>query len=404
MKINRIIVENYKPVEQQELELHGCSAIITAGNNKGKTSVLTGLIDRFYSEKPDIIVKEGEKKGSNSIELTDGSRIEWHFTQKSERFNYITPDGIKQTTGVIGAIGERYFGKKFDIDQFLNATPKKQTQWLQRVADIDLTEINQRYQQAYDDRTEANQALKRLEASEVDKPEKVEKPNIAAMKEKLQEAKESNTQIDTQRREAERLKNIVDKVYDLVENTIIARFFDDDAALKYVKDQMPEENYIDTVILEQRLEAGQEQLRKYDRYEYDLEQYEQWREDLEKTEKAAKAADKTVKEIEAEKQELLANADIPEGFEITDDGLHYNGYPLTENQISESSKYIAALKLGERVLGEVETMHFNASSLDRHSLDAVFAWAQEKDLQLLIERPDFEGGEIQYELILNQEN
>lgn len=33
MKINRIYVENYKPVEKQELDLQECSAIITAGNN-----------------------------------------------------------------------------------------------------------------------------------------------------------------------------------------------------------------------------------------------------------------------------------------------------------------------------------------------------------------------------------
>ena len=73
--------------------------------------------------------------------------------------------------------------------------------------------------------------------------------------------------------------------------------------------------------------------------------------------------------------------------------------PLTDNQISSSSKYIAALKLGAMVLGEIRAMHFDASFLDKNSLSEIQDWANENDLQLLIERPDFDGGEIKYEII-----
>src|SRR5690625_7594735 len=114
MKIKRIEVKNYKAISKEELNLNGCSAIITAGNNKGKTSILRGLIDRLHSDKPDLVLKQGESKGHNAIELTDGSKIEWNFTGKSERLSYTTPEGAKQTTGVIGAIGAGFFGRQSD--------------------------------------------------------------------------------------------------------------------------------------------------------------------------------------------------------------------------------------------------------------------------------------------------
>ena len=44
-------------------------------------------------------------------------------------------------------------------------------------------------------------------------------------------------------------------------------------------------------------------------------------------------------------------------------------------------------------------MHFEASSLDKNSLKEVQEWADKNDLQLLIERAEFEGGDIKYEII-----
>jgi hypothetical protein len=37
--------------------------------------------------------------------------------------------------------------------------------------------------------------------------------------------------------------------------------------------------------------------------------------------------------------------------------------------------------------------------LDKNTLAEIQTWANENDLQLLIERPDFDGGEIKYTLI-----
>lgn len=193
MKIKKIEVQNFKAVSDKELNLNGCSAIITAANDSGKTSILRGLVDRFKSEKPEIIVKEGEEKGFNNIELTDGSRIEWNFTDKSERFAYVTKDGVKQTTGVISAIGEKYFGRKFDIDSFLNSSPKQQEKELQSIVGIDFSDIDERYKQAYDERTEANRELKRIASQKVEAPEAVKEPDIDSIKKELMGKRKRST-------------------------------------------------------------------------------------------------------------------------------------------------------------------------------------------------------------------
>lgn len=399
MKIQKIEVENFKAVSKKELSLNGCSAIVTAANDSGKTSILRGLIDRFKSEKPDVIVKEGEEKGFNIIELTDGSRIEWNFTDKSERFAFVTKDGIKQTTGVISAIGEKYFGQRFDIDSFLNSSPKQQKRELQKIVGLDFDEIDERYKQAYEERTEANRELKRIGSQKVEEPEAVEEPDIDSIKKELTESREANEKIREENRKAEMLNAIHEEVTSLINQTPFEDLFDHEKAKKIIIDVNSDDNLIDVSEIEQRLEKAQEQLRKFDAFEREQEAYDKWVKEGKDARKEAEKADKKVKAIEKEKQEMIAKAKMPDGFGVDENGLTYNGFPLNENQISTSAKYVAALKLGSMVLGKVRTLHFDASSLDNKNLDKVQEWAKENDLQLLIERPDFDGGEIKYEII-----
>ena len=94
---------------------------------------------------------------------------------------------------------------------------------------------------------------------------------------------------------------------------------------------------------------------------------------------------------------------MPDGFGFDDDGITYNGFAFNKEQLSSSGIYIAALKLAALGLGEVKTLHFDASFLDKNSLAEIETWANDNNLQLLIERPDFEGGEIEYQIISNNE-
>ena len=423
MKIKNITVQNFKAVSKESIDFNGCSAIITAGNNKGKTSVLRGLIDRFRGEKLDIIVKEGESKGFNVMELSDGCKIEWKFTEKTESFAYTTTDGIRMTQGVLSAIGKKYFGIKFDIDKFLSSGPNAQTKELQKIVGLDFDEIDIRYKQAYDGRTYANKFFAEISGEKLQEPEKVEKSDLETLSISLLEMRQRNNGLN-ERYEKEnkfhlnKISNFNNKQTE--KRIVFNKLFDARAIFNNLGYQSKDmDNFIDLkkpekvkgienlplpvfenqLELENQINEANNQQRLFDSYERDLKDYNDWVAEGKKAREIQVKADEKVKSIQVEKNKMIAGAKIPDEFKITETGITYNGLPLTDSQISSSSKYIAALKLGAMVLGKLRTMHFDASFLDKNSLAEIQLWANENDLQLLIERPDYDGGDIQYKII-----
>ena len=431
MKIKNITVQNFKAVSQESIDFNGCSAIITAGNNKGKTSVLRGLIDRFRGEKLDIIVKEGEERGFNIMELSDGCKIEWKFTEKTETFAYETTEGIRMTQGVLSAIGKKYFGVKFDIDKFLSSGPTLQTRELQKIVGLDFFEIDTRYKEAYDDRTYANKVFAEISGKKYQEPEKVEKPELEALKKEQERINTENKsisvkhQIDSQKHrddifnfnDEQRQRTIKSEAAENIALElnkfrvgIFAKCIDFKAMDKILGDMpkpvyekeitsLPEPEYLPWQKIEADIDVANVAQRLFDSYEFNLKNYNDWVAEGKKARDIQVKADEKVKSIQAEKNKMIAGAKIPDEFKITETGITYNGLPLTDSQISSSSKYIAALKLGAMVLGKLRTMHFDASFLDKNSLAEIQLWANENDLQLLIERPDYDGGDIQYKII-----
>jgi hypothetical protein len=134
-------------------------------------------------------------------------------------------------------------------------------------------------------------------------------------------------------------------------------------------------------------------------------EYEQQKEKVKTALEKAEEANTLVKSIELEKEELTKTANLPDGIAFTDDGgISINGFPIADAQISTSLKYITALRLGSLKMGEVDALYFDASYLDHASYNGVQKWADEHNLQLLVERPDWDGGPLKYEIIqsLNQ--
>ncbi len=130
--------------------------------------------------------------------------------------------------------------------------------------------------------------------------------------------------------------------------------------------------------------------------------YVEYRQSVETAKTEAADADTAVKTIEAERALLIQSVKFPKGIEITPDGITVDGLPLDRNQISASKLYTAALRIAAMNLGEVKALYFDASFLDRANLNEIQAWANDSDLQLLIERPSWEDQELQYELIENE--
>ena len=429
-KIVEIKVQNLKAVEEAEIRLKGASIIMTASNDSGKSTVLKSLIDRFRGQKPSLIVKEGEKNGFYFMNLNDGSSFEWNFTNKSEKITYITSDGLRMTDGVLSSLGEKYFGKEFDVNKFINSSPKKQQKELEKIVGLDFSKLDQNYKQNFDERTEVNRELKYLRSLNKKVPIEVFEINLNELEkirsdieqkneklnsiwkfdnsEKLKINNETNKNIrkqkniyETAQKEFETATNfeILKEFIDLVN---IAEFIDvlsEKNINEIIFEPLPEPAYISTKEISEQIRLAYENNVNFVNYKKDLQSYNSWKEKGKKIARKSEELTKELDKILKEKQELIKTAKIPKEFKITDKGLLYNGYPLESNQISTSSKYIAGLKLGALLLGEIKTLHFDASTLDNQNLSKIIKWADSENLQLLIERPKFEGGKIEYKVV-----
>lgn len=403
-KIKKITVSNLKAVSSLTADFNGCTAIITGGNNKGKSSFLKSLPDRLRGNKPDLVLKNGEKEGFAEWELTTGEKFIWSFDEKKEKLTFITERNIK--TSLTKDISTHYFPPVFDVDTFLNSTPAKQKAVLQKLTGIDFTEIDQLFKQAYEERTWANKKLAEekarlqlidpsLPAEELptDESEKelagidVHNFRYTNIKKGVEEKKK---QIDENDKEIAELQAKITTI----QNKNIALNADIENGSKWMAEDKNKLK-LNAEELKQQLTALKEKNKEISLNNKNKEQQAV----VEKAEQNARHADEAVKRIEAEKLEVIKDASMPDGFGFGDDGITYNGYEFTKEQLSSSGIYIAALKLAALGLGEVKALHFDASCLDKNSLAEIEQWAEANDLQLLIERPDFDGGEIEYQIV-----
>jgi hypothetical protein len=408
-KVKKITVSNLKAVSALTADFNGCTAIITGGNNKGKSSFLKSLPERLRGHKPELILKEGEMEGFAELELTTGEKFLWSFDEKKEKLAFFTERNIK--TSLTKDICNYYFPPVFDVDAFLNSTPKKQKEVLQKLTGIDFTEIDLLYKEAYETRTWENKRL----AEEKAKLQKID-PDLPAEELPTEELEkeiagiDSHNQrvVDFKARLEEKKKLVADNENEIEElaakikaiqeknNAIMVDITKGNVWLADDKNKI-KLNAEELKAQLAELKAKNKEIAANNQYKKQLEVYN-------KCEANAKEADADVKRIEAEKLEVIKNASMPDGFGFSDEGITYNGFEFTKEQLSSSGIYIAALKLAALGLGEVKTLHFDASYLDKNSLSEIEQWAADNDLQLLIERPDYEAGEIEYQLLQEATN
>lgn len=403
-KVKKITVSNLKAVTALTADFNGCTAIVTGGNNKGKSSFLKSLPERLRGNKPELILKEGEKEGFAELELTTGERFVWSFDEKKEKLTFVTERNIK--TSLTKDICSYYFPPVFDVDTFLNSTPKKQKEVLQKLTGIDFTEIDQLYKAAYETRTYANKKL----AEEKAKRQLLD-PNLPTEEKPTEELEKEFSGIDVHNYRFSNIqKGVQEKKKQCEENDkAIEELVSKIEALKEKNKVLSNEIIAGAKWMEEEknqpktnaesIKAQIEKIKSDNKAISDNNRIREHHKVVEKCEQHAAEADAEVKRIESEKLDVIKNASMPDGFGFTDEGITYNGFEFTKEQLSSSGIYIAALKLAAIGLGEVKTLHFDASFLDKNSLSEIERWAEANDLQLLIERPDWEGGEIEYQIL-----
>lgn len=445
-KVNTIKLTNFKAIDKFEANFNGCTAIVTAGNEKGKTSFLKGITDRIKFIRPDVMVKEGADSGKGELILTTGEKFEWDFDiNGKDKLVYYDAEAIKQTVTV--ELGKRFFPPTFDVDKFLNSSPKEQVKQLQKIVGLDFTDIDSRYDKAYAIRTTKNQDAERYHVKlskmlEVPKVLPVDLTDLQQRKEaertRLNEVYKANKlHNENLRKEWERTKEMINrecaahnekqtenrltynKCYDalsilkqegfddvdlyafnFVESKKVAILDLKEAANFYAKEPF----YIEEMPLDNVLRTIDAEILSASEINTEAKKYSDYIEYKNATEAAkveALEADEKVKEIEEERKRMIEDALFPKGILMDSTGIFVDGFPFDKNQISTSKLYTTALRIASMNIGEVRSLYFDASYLDKNTLHEIEQWAESNDLQLLIERPDWEGGKIKYELIEN---
>jgi len=422
-KIQTIKIQNFKSITDLEANFNGCTAIVTGGNNKGKTSFLKGIVDRVRFVRPDVMVKKGEKEGRGELVLDSGERFVWEFdTAGKDKLTYITDEGRKSVTKDLGS---QFFPPVFDIDKFLQSSPKEQVKQLQAIVGLDFADIDSRYKKAYDIRTERNREAElyhvKLEkmikapfVAPVDISELLGKKDAekARLNKVYLENKKTNddlrTKFNSDKDGALVLASQCERCFIALDTLTKAGYVGD--AIQFVADlkkaipEIKEPKYIEEMPDRTELDKIDSQIVEASETNAEAQKYKEYIDHKNATEAARSLADESdlvVKKIEDERKKMIESVSFPQGISITSEGITVDGLPLDRNQISTSKLYCSALRIASMNLGEVKTLYFDASFLDKITLGEIQTWANENKLQLLIERPDFDGGEIKYELIEN---
>jgi AAA15 family ATPase/GTPase len=439
-KIQTIKIENFKAISELYADFKGCTAIVTGGNNKGKTSFLRGIPERVRFNRPSVMVKEGSTQGRGEMTLDSGERFVWEFnTDGKDTLQYISKEGSKRNVTV--ELGKKYFPPLFDIDSFLMSSPKEQSKTLQKIVGIDFMDIDKRYAEAYAIRTDKNRQsekyqVKLTEMMEVPPCEFVDLAKLQAQKEEvraqLNDTYLANKKANEEMRaawqkevDAHRAKvsqndlaisqasNRYNEATEALNKLQSLGYTGNDATdfVSSLKSAIPakieaveivEPEYINELPDDTKLKEIDALI--FDAVKKNAEaqaykDYVEYKASVEKAKIEAKDADDAVKAIEAERANMIASANFPKGIAITPEGITVDGLPLDRAQISTSKLYTTALRIAAMNIGDVRTLFFDASYLDKNTLTEIQTWASENDLQLLIERPDFDGGEITYSLI-----
>lgn len=407
-KVQTIIVSNLKAVSSLSIDFNGSTAIITGKNNGGKTSFLRSLIDRVRGIK-DLVLRHNEKEGYAETVLTSGEKFMWTFDKEGkEKLTFVTDKNIK--VAVTREIANRYFPKGFDIDKFLNDTPGDQNKTLQRLVGLDFDEINIKYKAAYDKRTLANGILSQEESGRdiIDKQLPTEVMSTEDLEKELFSIDVHNLKWDNRNTmmlmrknqsgaNAKLINDYKQKILDLEKKnkTLAAEVKADD---QWLTDTANIQKTNQEQLTEQIADMEEKNMAIVANNKIIAQEAK-----ITELRKKAKDADDAVKTIDDTRKNMIKEAKMPEGFGFNslDGGITFNGFEFNKNQLSSSSIYIGALKLAAKTLGEVKTLYFDASHLDKVELGKIEKWAAKEGLQLLIERPDWDAGEIQYELINN---
>ena len=416
--IVRLQAENVKRLRAVEITPDGNVVTISGRNEQGKSSVLDAIWMALGGKKafPRRPVREGQDHATIRLELEGGMVVT----------RTIKPDGETKLT-VTATDGARYGspqelldglvkGLSFDPLAFSLMKPAVQRELLRELVGLDFTELESKRNGAYEQRTQANREVKRLEGELSGVPQHPDAPaeeiSVGAIAEELRLSELHRQTIDGAERESgvfvrtllaaeeharglqkklEELRAEISKVEERIEQgtrVVIPRHREAvekaEAALEELRAHAP-----DDAAIRARL-AGAESINA------------QVRDNRRRTELAAKragasaaAAELTgkIESYDDAKRKAISEAKYPlEGLSVDDHGVLLNGVPFEQG--SSAGQLRASVAIGLALNPKLKVLLVrNGSLLDADALALLTQMATESGAQVWLEVVS-KGGEI----------
>lgn len=393
MKIVALTAENVKRLHAVHITPDGNVVTIGGKNGQGKTSVLDSIamVLGGKGEAPPEPIRRGEKRARIEAKL-DGLVVERVFKANGD-----TDLVVKGADGTRFASPQKVLDElvgqlSFDPLEFARMEKKEQVATLRGVVQLDFTEIDQRRDKAYEQRTEVGRELKRLTGAREklttygDAPkERVDVSAVASELGRLQSENKARAEKEHKlealraqgkaaEAEIERLRAEVDRASKRCDD-IAAAF----TALKAEVIAMPTHDV--NALLEQVAQAETIN-RKVDANaratELDAE--------IEVLTEQAMKLTEQVDGAEEEKRDLLAAAKFPvEGLAFGDDGVSFKGLPFEQAAASEKIRVSVAIGIALNPKLRVLLIR-DGSLLDDDAMKVLGEMAGAHDMQVWVER------------------
>lgn len=393
-KIVQLRAENFKRLKAVEINPDGSVVVIRGENGAGKSSVIDAIWAALGGKRacPEQPVRQGEERAVVSLDLGD-LMVTRTFTPTDTYLSVRNKDGAflsdpqRMLDSMIGAVG-------FDPFDFARKSAKEQAKMLAQVAGLDFAEMNVQRKIAYDQRTDANREVKRLEAifrtkqEELDGQDEAQFTSLTSIDEVLSEQRAAHARWDEHSEVSRRQLSVevdIDKLKaDIAELQRIlekreAEYQELTAKIAKSANTLPDLDGIAAKL--HTVNDHNEKVRAFADLRSTKGQL------IEAQDQAFKL-DEYLKKIDREKQLQIEKAQLPvDGLLFDENGIYLNGIPFDQCCASEQLKISIALAM--KLNPQIRVIRIlDGSLLDSKSMAIVRELAEKHDFQVWIEVVD----------------
>jgi DNA repair exonuclease SbcCD ATPase subunit len=396
MKIIELRAENIKNLKVVEIKADDVN-ILTGKNGAGKSAILDSIMMALTGKKIEKPIREGETHGEIVIDLGQ-YKVKRVYTENSDRLEVLSPDGAKYPSpqSLLNTITGNI---SFDPLSFARMEKTEQRKFLVKLIGLDLSVLENKKTNIYNDRTIKNKELKSLESqlSAMTAPDKdISTTEISwdAELKKVDELENKKRKYDNAVSEQTKLinlgKDIGNKILQLDKQ--IEELNKQKETYQNQTKKINEEIQlfiIPEVIIQEQIDNAKSELKTIEQKNIKIRDGIKF--NILKTNVDSKKVEvvnlsKEMDTIEQEKTNTIKNSKFPlDGLSINDESVLFNNTPLSQLSTAEQIKISTAIAIELNPKLEVIFIR-DGSLLDNDSFKNIVEMAKLKGRQIWIEK------------------